>query len=265
MRDIELNFFTNIVTEDPRRIPIFETIESVDRTFRLKSFSKHRVYMHPHPFRASAPRYADLLQDFMQRKNIEVEIIETDGLWDGYVRSIQAAQAPFVLQMEHDWSFVRRLIKHSAGEIVSLMEAEDLPYFRFNKRKNGLIAGMVLKVEEREKNGFSYCRDNVISNNPHFIRTSFYKNVALPILLRDAGQGSLGIERELTAEIARGACYGPLGYPKTIRHLNGKKLFLKSQMNLSDRLFYKLGQLKRFQKKYLSGWTKKDTPSVADR
>lgn len=248
---IDLNFFSNIVHRDPKQIPIFETIASVDKTFGLGSFSCIRVYLHPHPFDTSEEEYTRRLHDFFAKKGLKVEVTRTKSLWDGYIKSVEAASAPYALQMEHDWQFLRRRIKHSANDIVSAMEREDLPYLRFNKRKNGIVTGMILKVSERTSGDFSYCSDNVMSNNPHFIRTSFYKQVAVPLLKQQQGTGSLGIERELTSSIARGATYGLLGYPQTIKHLNGKKIFLKSKMNIREKIEYRLARLKKFREKYL--------------
>lgn len=251
MKNIELNFFSNIVHREPARIPIFDTIASVDRTFGLASFSRLRVFLHPYPHQESEGEYLRLLRDHFSARGLSIEIIRTNGLWDGYVRSIEAASAPYALQMEHDWQFVRRRIRHSAAEIVSAMKRENLPYMRFNKRQNGIVKGMVLNVAERTSDGFRFCSDNVMSNNPHFIDTSFYKASALPLLRQQEGTGSLGIERELTAGIGLGATYGPLNHAQTIKHLNGKKILLKSQMGLSDKLEYKLMRLRKLWQKYL--------------
>lgn len=261
MGGIELNIFTNIVHRNPARIPIFQTIESIQRTFGLNSFCGCRIYMHPFPFGEAEAEYREMLHRFCGSLGLNIEIITTTSLWDGYVKSIQVAEAPFLFQMEHDWTFVHKLIKHSAQQITGLMAAEDLPYLRFNRRKNGVITGMTREVEEHKTESFTYCRDNVMSNNPHFIRTAFYKDVALPLLLRNSGQGSLGIERELTAEIGRGSTYGALGYPGTVKHLNGKKIYLKSQMQFSDKIVYRLKRLDRFSKKFLPGLRKKPLES----
>ena len=242
---IELNFFTNIMHADPRRIPIFDTINSVDKTFSLSEFSSLTIYIHPHPFREPLDEYVGLLGKFFKDRDLSPKFVHTNGLWDGYVKSIQAASSPYALQMEHDWEFYSRRIKHSASEIVAVMNQENLPYLRFNKRKNGIITGMILHVEERSAGNFRYCVDNVMSNNPHFIDTEYYRKVALPLLLRQAGAGSLGIERELTAELSKGASYGPIGHRSTITHLNGKKIFQKSQMTSLEKVMYRLTRLKK--------------------
>jgi len=245
MADIRLNIFTNIVHRDLRKIPVFETINSIDKTFSIKNFSSVSIYIHPYPVTEKTDEYKLALTTFMSKWGVVPDISLTESLWDGYVRSIRDTTEPHALQMEHDWHFYRQRITHSATEIVEAMRKNSLPYLRFNKRENGIVTGMITHVQEYSRDGFSYCKDNVMSNNPHFIDISYYRDIVLPVLLKSKGEGSLGIERELTSELANGASYGPMGHPKTITHLNGKKIFQKSQMSTFDKINYFISRLKR--------------------
>lgn len=74
---------------------------------------------------------------------------------------------------------------------------------------------------EKESAGIKYCETDNLSNNPHIIDRKYYlENILSRITILP---GSRGIEENLTKKELIGCQYGPLDYPETIKHLQGRK------------------------------------------
>jgi len=213
---IELSIFSNATKSAPKIEIIKATYESFVKTFGQVSM---KIYLDPHPnVRNHAEYRRNLVRQF------KCEIIATESLSDGYIKSIRESDADYLFQLEHDWEFHSDLIKHSLNEIIEVMKEKGLYHFRFSKHENKIVPELMkwqTKMEEKECNGMKYCETDNLSNNPHIIDRKYY----LENLMERIGllPGSRGIEGNLTKKELIGCQYGGQNYPATIRHLQGRK------------------------------------------
>lgn len=197
---IHVNIFTNCCG---RYDLIDRTLESFEATFGQYEYT---VYVDSHPKTHEFSEYHDKLKSRFRH------VVETGGLADGYIASVKKAQSAYLFQLEHDWLFAGP-IKHSLEQLCDIMARDGLYHLRFNKRTNR--AG---KWDRFLEDHSEYCVTPCLSNNPHLIDVARYREVALPLLRRRAG--NKGVESELSKPtVLRGAIYGPVGYPATVRHI----------------------------------------------
>jgi len=228
MNTISLNIFTNATESAPNTAVISRTLESIMIMFGPDIYDRLTFYLDPHPGIDKARDYYENIKKHYPLPEIKY----CQSLSDGYLKSIRDARTDYIFQCEHDWEFLPT-IKHSLDDILYVMKTRGLYHFRFNKRENK-VAGWDTKLEERlsfandndanilpMKIFFSYCLTPNVSNNPHIIDVKKYRDeIAQHIIVRP---GSLGIEREINAAGKyQSAIYGPLGYPATVRHLDGR-------------------------------------------
>lgn len=206
---IELDIFTNCTPSAPDTKIIHQTFKSFCDTFgKLHT----RCYVDRNPNVKAFPEYRRKLE------NIFDEIVDCTSLSDGYVKSIYDSDADYLFQLEHDWIFTEH-INHDLEEIIKIMNEKNMYHLRFNKRANEIKA-WDKNLEEKEWNGFKYCITPQLSNNPHIIDRLQYMEIGQRI---EAKRGSKGIEEKLSWRDLCGVIYGPLNYPATIKHLDGRK------------------------------------------
>jgi len=211
--DINLNIFTNSIQTAPDINIIRQTYQSFCDTFGEIPTT---IYCDSHPNTAKFPEYFKNLKEYF--KNCEV--IHTNSLSDGYLKSIKNSTANYLFQLEGDWIFNGN-INHSLQELIKIMYKNSIYHLRFNKRAN-IRAGWDTIFNPAEIDGFKCCISNNMSNNPHIIdRNRYITEIIDDIKLK---QGSKGIEEELNARKKYFSClYGPENYPATVTHLDGRK------------------------------------------
>jgi len=207
---IELHVFTNSTNSAPSTKLIENTFKSFCRTFN--DSLNVTVWCDIHPNIEASSLYIENLKKIFNIVN------ETTSLSDGYTKAIKNSSAEFLFMLEHDWIFNNN-IKHNLNTILEVMLKDDLMHLRFNKRVN---VGKKFDKGIREVNNqkMSYCITPGISNNPHIIQRKKYVDLALPLI--NVREKSFGIEKELSNSDLLGAIYGPLNYPSTITHVDGK-------------------------------------------
>ena len=217
MKTIQLNIFTNSCKSSPSTKTILRTYKSFCDVFGV---IEPTVYCDANPNIEKFQEYFDALQTVFPK------VVRTGSLSDGYVQSIKNGDSDYIFQLEGDWEFDKNVIKHTLEEIIEVMESEQIPHFRFNKRQN-LVAGWDKYIREKELHGFDgsvfkYCRTNNLSNNPHIINRKFYlENMLQHIKIM---QGSKGIEEQLNAVGKYESClYGGFGEFAAVSHLDGKR------------------------------------------
>jgi hypothetical protein len=212
MKTISLNIFTNCTRSAPDTKIIERTYQSFcDRFGEIEP----TIYMDHNPNNDKALEYCFNLY------KITKNVMMTNSLSVGYQRSVNASDADYLFQCEHDWLFLPT-IKHSLQEIIDIMESEGIYHFRFNKRQNLPAVWDKYMRESTTKSGFKYCRSNNLSNNPHIINRKYYlENMIQHTRILP---GSKGVEECLNAVGKFESClYGGLGYPATVEHLDGRK------------------------------------------
>lgn len=211
---IELNIFTNSIPTAPSTAIIGKTFQSFIDTF---GGIPAKIYFDPHPNISAAAHYRENLW-----KQFGIKPITTSSLSDGYIRSIKESKADYLFQLEHDWIFQN--INHTLPQILEAMAAADIYHFRFSKHTNTLVPKLMkwqTIMVEKESRGIKYCETDNLSNNPHIIDRKYYlENLLSRIAVLP---GSSGIEGNLTKKGLIGCQYGPLDYPATIKHLQGRK------------------------------------------
>lgn len=219
---IKLNIFTNSTASAPST----DIIEATYRSF-LRAFCKRpeemrpTIYLDSHPNINASRKYAARLYKLFG------DLVEVESMSDGYMRSIKYSKDDYLFQLEHDWQFEEKFIRHSLAEILTVMQGHDIYHFRFNKRENKIAVWDKRMDEQKYANGngtliMKYCESNNLSNNPHIIdRKKYVDELGKYIQIVP---GSKGIEEKLNAVGGLVSCvYGPLGYPATVTHLDGRR------------------------------------------
>ena len=212
---VDLNIFTNCTKNFSNNASLItNTFNSFVDTFSLDLINNIRVFVDPQPKDCNLNNYIEQI-----KKNIPYdEIIITNGLADGYIKSINICESDYLFQLEHDWIFTKN-IKHSLNDIMSLIVGIDSEHFRFNKRSN-VVHGEDVLVE-RSYDGMKYCKTPIRSNNPHIInRKSYIDKWNAHINLNNILNGSNGIENNL--KNTGGFVYGPMHMSQSIIHTDGK-------------------------------------------
>lgn len=209
MKTIELNIFTNCTASAPDTEIIERTFKSFCNTFG-KIYTRCFVDRNPN---------VTCFGDYRKRlENLFDEVIDSKCLSDGYIKSIYESEADYLFQLEHDWIFLDN-INHSLDGILNFMSDKNIYHLRFNKREN-TVKAWDKYLEEKNYKGFDYCITPQLSNNPHIIDRVQYLEIGQRIEIKP---GSKGIEEKLSWKDLRGVIYGPLNYPATIKHLDGRK------------------------------------------
>lgn len=208
--NIELHLFTNATVSAPSTKMIESTYSSFCNCFNFNTTPI--VWYDPKPNTKSSDDYSRNLKKIFSMVNV------TSSLSDGYIQAVKSSTADFLFMLEHDWKFLST-IEHSLQDICNLMTSDRLVHFRFNKRSNRPVR--LDKRLQEVSSGIQYCITPFLSNNPHIIQREIYLEKALPYVKKEAG--SKGIEQRLKrVKSLKGAIYGPLNYPQTVQHCDGK-------------------------------------------
>lgn len=219
----ELHIFTNCHLSCPDT----ELVRQARRSF-IHTFGdiKHTLWCDSHgPKERFFIHYKKNLLKYFPAVN------KTRSLSDGYIRAIIDSDADYLFMLEGDWIFEKDRIRHSLDEIIINMEKTGIYHLRFNKRENQVKAWdkslNPYSARHHDKNEndnlFHWCETPILSNNPHIIeRAKYIEFIRKGYIIRLPG--SKGIE-ELISTVPEtwGAIYGPLGYPATVKHLDGRK------------------------------------------
>jgi len=210
---IELHIFTNTNYTSPKTNLILKTYFSFLEVFGNYSIGNTIVWMDKHPNIDRAEEYFKNISEHFS------DVRQTQSLSEGYVKAINETKADFLFILEHDWIFKKSLITNTLDEIVSTMCLDGIVHLRFNKFSNK-VNSYDTSVIPKKGDKIEYCITNTSSNNPHLINVRLYREFALRHVKILAG--SKGIEELLIYRGHKSAIYGPLNYPKTIIHLDGR-------------------------------------------
>jgi hypothetical protein len=213
MGSVELHLFTNSTLNSPSTKIIEETYKSFTDIFNINIPTK--VWCDINPNTEKAKEYIENL------KKIFPDVIETNSLADGYVKSLTVSRADYMFMLEHDWKFLPS-ITNTLDEIIFDMNDQKLWYLLFNKFHNFDASHHSPIGDFKKGNYICYYLINRISNNPHIINRKLYIEMANEYIKFGRG-GALGIEQELTASPLIGAVYGSKSTRATIYHIDGRK------------------------------------------
>lgn len=226
---INLNVFSNVASPDARDCLVPEAIRSYVECFagaRGANETITRVFCDPKPHRANFAAWKQAIRE--GTPGIPLEIVETEGLIDSFARSLERSECEYAVQLEHDFVFIPARIPHGLPEIVGEMQAGDFNFVRFNKRQN-IRQGYDMFLDEMPGTEVPMCRVNGRSNNPQVIDVEFYRREVLPIIGGPKGK-EIGLEGGLCRYFGGGQVYGPLGWPKTVQHLDGRDVRFRDRV-----------------------------------
>lgn len=223
---IDLNAFTNFMATQVDDLPLFATLASFSRAFDLNEFANIRVFCHAAPLHIPFDAVYRRLRESLPGRTIE--LYSTRNLADGYVRSLQASDADFLYQLEHDYSFDPASVHHRLSAIGHAMKQAGIPYLRFNCDRNEDNAWD--RITPFDMHGIPCCKTVLFSNRPHLVDREHALKHYLPII--DVTRGTAhGIEENLTAAFRQCWIYGPQGNPRVVHHTDGRDI----QRNLRRR------------------------------
>lgn len=223
--DITFNIFTNCCLSTPSIKLMKMMIESLEDSFNIKIKNYPvNIFIDPNPYLDRYDSYLNNIKKYINSKNILCFFYKTEGLSYSYYKSIEVSKTKVLFQIEHDWYFVKKRIKHKLSDIVNILNDNDqIKHIRFNKRNNinSKSDGIITEIKV---NNISLCKTRFPSNNPHICKLSEMIKRKEYIKLQ---QGAKGIEENFIScregFLRTGNyIYMGLNYPRTISHTNGK-------------------------------------------
>ena len=217
---LTLNVFSNVAAADPGRNFSHHAVRSFLAAFPDAAGAVAiRLFTDPNPNPARDDAWTGHALDRLE--GLDVETVPTEGLAHGFRLSVETAQTPYCLQLEHDFVFLPAAIHHDLETLCAGMAALGESYLKFNKRWNR-PQGYDYFMEEVAGAPFPCCRVNGRSNNPHILETAFYRARVLPHIEPERSRGSGGVEGKICAFVGGGLVYGGLGHPAAVGHLDGR-------------------------------------------
>lgn len=213
----DLNVFSNVASRDPAHNLAHHAIRSAEATFGAGL--RARLFVDPNP---NPDMFDAWVAQTRQALGRDIEMIATGGLADGFRRSVETAQSPYAIQLEHDFVFLPAHIAHDLPTLTAGMAAMGQSYLKFNKRWNRAL-GYDYYMDEAPGAPFPCRRISGRSNNPQIIETDFYRRRVLPVIPADARKAD-GLEGLIDLHVGGGLVYGDLGHPATVAHLDGRRL-----------------------------------------
>ena len=230
---INLNVFTNVASDNAEHCLAPEAVLSFFSCFNRPDTGFDvvmRLFIDPKPHRANYDAWVDIIRERLP--DIKFDIVPTEGLVSGFWKSIDLSEGEYAVQLEHDFVFIRERINHSLVELTNDMRQRAINFVRFNKRRN-VPVGYDLFMEGDETGAIPLSRINGRSNNPQIIDVAYYRS----LLAKIPGMRELGLEGGLCRHAGGGYLYGEPGWPKTVQHLDGRRIRTKDGL---ARAFYLL-------------------------
>jgi len=219
---ITINIFTNCCLTSPNTILIKKLLESMQTIFKilLERF-RVNIFVDYHPYEDKYDEYVNNIRNMLKKFNINnYKIFKTNGLAYSHFKSVKVSKTPILFQLEHDWTFSNTII-NSLDDLINIMTNHNIDCIQFNKGINERITYGGLK--EININNISFSYDNYIANMPFLIVRDNAKERMKYI--RFAKGSSKGVEYELTKTgLFRNYLYGPINYPPTIIHEDGRSI-----------------------------------------
>jgi hypothetical protein len=233
-----LNLFSNVAFPDPGRNLAGHAARSFVEAFDPDASHdlRIRLFCDPNPNPDAFAPWVGAVRAALPGR--EVEAIRTRGLADGYLKSLDLSEGTFACQLEHDFVFRPRAIRHDLAALAEGMARGRIVHLRFNKRWNR-AQGYDAFMTEQDVPGLPCCRVPGRSNNPHLLDLDHARRRVAPFIDRAAEKAG-GIEGRVELYAGGGHVYGGLGHPATAGHLDGRGIRLRD--GIRRRLWLALGR-----------------------
>lgn len=214
-RKVDLNIFSNCTKLNSSDDTVIKSMfKSWTSIFNISAINNVNIFIDPQPNESMYGQYSRSVKEYFLKEDIQCTVHKTNGLADGYIKSVNICETDYIFQIEHDWIFLDT-IKHTLSEILECMIMENIEHLRFNKRKN--VNAVNERLCEVEINGIKLCRTTKRSNNPHVIDRGSYMNKWNDYIdLSNTPKRADGIENKLVGQT--GFIYGGILYPQQIKH-----------------------------------------------
>ena len=220
---VNLNVFTNVTSSDARHCLVPEAVNSFFRSFESSLGGYRivsRIFIDPKPHRDNFDNWIKAIHAGLP--DVDLEIVQTEGLIDGFWRSVELAEGAFAVQLEHDFVFLKSRIHHGLDRLIDEMRRANINFIRFNKRRNVRV-GYDLFLDPEPFTTIPLSRISGRSNNPQIIDVAYYRGLfaSIPEIKR------LGLEGGLCRYAGGGHLYGEPGWPRSVQHLDGRRVRMK--------------------------------------
>jgi hypothetical protein len=226
---------THLIPSAPSVWILRKTLHSLRRRMQV-SGCEHRIYYDaPSLPNSRHAAYLDNLKVLAASHGLEVLVRPGSGLKANYLHAVDTVQTPYMLFLEHDWTFRRDV---DLPRLLQVLERHAfVNYVKFNKKANDarFMWDHFVEPEDRVAE-LPLTRTSGWSNNPHIARLSKWRSSWRQIVGERPEPGSSGIEEKLYFEYGKGiftqgfrethadwGCmlYGALEDPAMVRHING--------------------------------------------
>jgi hypothetical protein len=180
-------------------------------------------------------QYLENLRRLGERHAIELEVhCETASAQSpGFLAGIERVRTPYLLFLEHDWSFLEPVDLHRLTLVMDRYPFVN--YIRFNKRENRVAAWDTRLEPEVRIAEFPLLRSWSYSSNPHISRAEKVRRDWLPVVRgSEERYPETPLHRQLKEDVGRVGTeaahalwgtylYGELGRPPVVGHLDGSE------------------------------------------
>jgi len=226
---------THLIPSAPSVWILRKTIVSLRKTMDI-SGCEHRIYYDaPEVPNERHDEYLANLEKLASEMNLNLIVRPRSGLKANYLHAIDTLDTPYMLFLEHDWVFLRKV------NIAQLIDVFDKYSFvnivKFNKFSNDSHLWWDHFVEPEDRiTELPLTRTSCWTNNPHVVRLSKWNDDWKAIVGENSTEGAAGIEEKLYWAYGKGifsdgfrethanwGCmiYGDISEPRIIRHING--------------------------------------------
>jgi hypothetical protein len=226
---------THLIPSAPSVWILRRTVASLRARLNVRD-CEHRVYYDAPE--TSSPRhdaYLENLRALCLKLGLTLLVRPQSGLKANYLHAVDTVQTPYLLFLEHDWTFRRSV------DLPTLLDVFDrhpyVHYVKFNRKANDsrYMWDHFVEPEDRVAE-LPLTRTSCWSNNPHVVRVSKWREEWRAIVGETRERGAVGIEERLYWAYGRGiftagfrethalwGCmnYGALDEAPLVRHVNG--------------------------------------------
>lgn len=206
---------THLIPSAPSVWIIRKTLSSLKKSMPIEGCECLVYYDAPEISDDRDKQYQENLQELAKQFQFKLLVRRRSGLKSNYLHAIDSVSTPYMLFVEHDWVFRRKV------KLPELLDVFDKYSFvnivKFNKFANDshLWWDHLVETEDRITE-LPLTRTSCWTNNPHVVRLSKWRDSWRLIVGEQDEQGAAGIEEKLYPEYCKAI------FTNGFREANGK-------------------------------------------
>lgn len=230
---------THLLASAPRTWVISRMLSSCRRRLAGTIGCRHVIYYDApgeRRFDELSKRYEDALRKLQDSFGFELVVREKSGLKSNYLHAIGQCKTPYMMFIEHDWLFLRRV---QVAAVIETMDKHDFVNFiKFNVRRNDAHSFWDHFVcKEPRIAELPLTQTSCWTNNPHIIRVAKFMDSWRAFIDEKPAKGADGLEEVLYQAFnrdifttsfheaqSRWGCYiyGGIRERRMIHHIDGR-------------------------------------------